>query len=698
MAFYWYGGTGNWSDYTNHWSGNSGNSPADPKGAAPTSTDNVIFDTNSASGNYTVTVDAAANCADFTAAAPSSGNMTLAGSQALNIYGSLTFYASMVRTYTGTITFKDTATGKTINTAGVSLGGPVTFNGSGGGWTLAADLAGFTTMTLTNGTFDTDTYDLTGTSFALGSGTKTLTLGSGTHTFSSTSSTTAAWNFGSNTTGLTFDAESSTITITGEGGYFKGGGKTYNNVSFTTTKWHSITGVNTFNDLTATGISNFCGLNLNENQTISGTLTITGVSTKYFFELAGPWDSMPTITAAAVSLTNVYFRDIAAAGAASPWTGTVLGDCGCTGITTDSPVDRYWIGNGGSWSDTAHWSASDGGGGGASIPLPQDTAYFTAASLSTSSTVTIDMTIIGNLDASGADQTLVFDSASVTLTQYGDIKLKSGVSYKTGSGGPYHMAYRSDVYVETGDGYFGNFYAVRCSTITGRVFKVIASGTCRFTSTGTWEVRLPDYGIFDANDQDIYCGSNHPNIDNISYGGAGATALYMGNGTWYLSGTSNCWDGDESPSYLDIFPEGSTIKITTAGSSGITFVGGGYTYNNFWDSAGSGTRTLTLSGNNTFNEFKLSGTAAHSVKFTNSSTTTVSSFIADGNLGKKLTITNTSGTTKANLSCSSGIINCTNLTISNIAAAGGATWNAWESTGSNTTGWNIFRGDQFNTP
>src|SRR4051812_8896444 len=31
-------------------------------------------------------------------------------------------------------------------------------------------------------------------------------------------------------------------------------------------------------------------------------------------------------------------------------------------------ADRYWIGNGGSWSDTAHWSASSGGVGGASVP------------------------------------------------------------------------------------------------------------------------------------------------------------------------------------------------------------------------------------------------------------------------------------------------------------------------------------------
>lgn len=32
------------------------------------------------------------------------------------------------------------------------------------------------------------------------------------------------------------------------------------------------------------------------------------------------------------------------------------------------PEDRYWVGNGGSWSDTGHWSSSSGGTSGASIP------------------------------------------------------------------------------------------------------------------------------------------------------------------------------------------------------------------------------------------------------------------------------------------------------------------------------------------
>ena len=59
---YWVGGTGNWSN-TARWSETSGGAGG---ASVPTAADNVIFDTGSASDNYTVTIDTAATCLDFT--------------------------------------------------------------------------------------------------------------------------------------------------------------------------------------------------------------------------------------------------------------------------------------------------------------------------------------------------------------------------------------------------------------------------------------------------------------------------------------------------------------------------------------------------------------------------------------------------------------------------------------------------------
>ena len=60
-------------------------------------------------------------CRDITFAAPLTGNVTWAGSTAINVSGSLTLYSGLIRTYTGTITFNATTTGKTITLAGISL-------------------------------------------------------------------------------------------------------------------------------------------------------------------------------------------------------------------------------------------------------------------------------------------------------------------------------------------------------------------------------------------------------------------------------------------------------------------------------------------------------------------------------------------------------------------------------------------------
>lgn len=57
--------------------------------------------------------------------------------------------------------------------------------------------------------------------------------------------------------------------------------------------------------------------------------------------------------------------------------------------------DRYWIGNSGNWSDTAHWSTSSGGPGGAAVPTLTDDVHFDNNSFSTTG-----FTVTLNVDAS----------------------------------------------------------------------------------------------------------------------------------------------------------------------------------------------------------------------------------------------------------------------------------------------------------
>ena len=138
-SYYWVAGTGNWSDYSNHWATTSGGAPIAP--AAPTSSINVVFDANSGGG--TVTIDATANCANMTISA----NSTFTGANTLNVYGILnnssttTFGTSTVAlnstswgiTNSGTLTFNNltvTETPSSPPSSSYSIAGTLTVNAS----------------------------------------------------------------------------------------------------------------------------------------------------------------------------------------------------------------------------------------------------------------------------------------------------------------------------------------------------------------------------------------------------------------------------------------------------------------------------------------------------------------------------------------------------------------------------------------
>jgi hypothetical protein len=85
----------------------------------------------------------------------------------VTIYGSLTLVSGMTIT-SPTFTFASTSTGKTITSAGKTIG-TLTFTGVGGGWTLsdAATVAGLTTLTA--GTLNLNNFTLSSYSFSLNS-------------------------------------------------------------------------------------------------------------------------------------------------------------------------------------------------------------------------------------------------------------------------------------------------------------------------------------------------------------------------------------------------------------------------------------------------------------------------------------------------------------------------------------------------
>lgn len=191
---YWVGGTGTWNGTnTTNWSASSGGASG---ASVPTLSDSVFFNSASNAGAYTVTLaTATANCLDFTMSGPASGNVTWAGTTALNVYGSMTLSSTgITRSYTGAIAFRATTSGKTITTNGVSLASAITWGVTTGGgvWTLgsAFTTTGATTHAL--GTLTLSTFSYTTASFdASNAVIHTLAFGTGSITVTGTGT---VWN------------------------------------------------------------------------------------------------------------------------------------------------------------------------------------------------------------------------------------------------------------------------------------------------------------------------------------------------------------------------------------------------------------------------------------------------------------------------------------------------------------------------
>lgn len=152
---YWVGGTGNWTDSTNHWATSSGGSPS--IGNLPTSSDNAIFDSLSNASGYTVTVNSTVSCNDLTIGTPASGVTTFtisSGSGTINMAGSFNMASTTNTTGGGLINFIATSGIKTLTSNGAIARYAIRFAGSGATFQLADNFNTTISFTLQNGSFD----------------------------------------------------------------------------------------------------------------------------------------------------------------------------------------------------------------------------------------------------------------------------------------------------------------------------------------------------------------------------------------------------------------------------------------------------------------------------------------------------------------------------------------------------------------
>jgi hypothetical protein len=568
---YWVGGAGTWnSSDTTNWSATSGGSGG---ASAPTSADNVFFNSSSNATAYAVTVGLSARAQDITIAGPASGNVTITSgaTSVIECYGSWTSAATGVAFTTtngAIINFLATTTGKTITTNNVTLGAMGIFcAGVGGGWTLGSAYTSTSAFTVTNGAFNTGNFAMSVSGLtASTTATRSVSLGS-----SAISCSAAAPINITTATGLTFNAGTSTITCSNNNPVVNGNGQTFYNVTFSSTAGgaSTIQGVNTFNNLTQTsiGATGSRRVVFVANQTINGTLTLGAANTSIrriqvigtTVTALGIGTSITLTVATIATLADVDFRDIVAAGASGTWSGTRLGNAGGNNnITFAAGVNKYWnFAAGAAWTGTA-WALTSGGAVDVNnFPLAQDTVIIEDTGLTAGNTITVNaIWFVGTINASTRTTAFTLASGTDTPLVVGSYNIPS-VATITGTGIWYFQGVGVTQTITTNN--VSIPFPINCNGSTTNIVRL--SGNLTNTSTVTLQ-----QGTLDLN-------NNVLNANGFSSSTTGVRTLAFGTGKLVVNGSNTTIFNTDTGTNLTITGS-KRVEYSYSGSVGLRQISG----------------------------------------------------------------------------------------------------------------------------
>jgi hypothetical protein len=647
-------------------------------GVAPTQSDDVQL--NATSG--AVTISATSYCRSLDCTGYTS-TLTHAAVNTLNIGDStagantsaLRFVAGMVYNLgsvtTSQISFVSTSTtAQTITTAGLTIGAAYFTPASNGSWQFADTFNCGGSIVLSGGILNMNGQTVSSPTFISISGNpRTLTLGSATFTVTASSST--VFNL-STPTNMVITANTGTVIVNGTSAIIDLGGINTNGMSFVMSGDGTAVirgNGSTMGNLTrTTTATTTCVFSITATSlTLTGRLTCTGNSTSNRLLMQATTVGSPiTITAAAVTLNNTDFTDIIAAGVASPFSGTSLGNAlGNTNITFTAAVTRYGV-VAGNWSSTATWSTSSGGAAGASIPLCHDTVILDANSAA--GIYAVDMPRLAK-DAvcTGFTRTLQFTTTG-NITMYGSITLASGMSLSTNG---------------KGIGFVGR--GTHTITSVGKTF-----GNSLTVSSFGGTYSLND-ALADNNGINALLGTFNTNgytlTSNTAFNFLSPAIVNLSTSTINLnSGGSSFWNAT-----CTLSAASATINVASVVGTSRTFAGGGNNYGTLNYILSGSTGTLAITGANTFGTINFSDASnARTLTLPAGTTTTIlKNFNVVGTAGKLMTVNSSTGGTSAIISKATGYVADDYLSIQDSTATGGTKWYAGvnSSSVSNTSGW-----------
>jgi len=707
IDYYWVGGSGNWSDFSNHWATSSGGTTFHTQ--VPTLNDNVFFDANSftATGQVVTNDQTIIYCRsmDWNGV---NFNPSFSGPSMneLKIYGSLRFVSAMNLTYSGKIYFEATSAGHNITMGGKSFTQYIYFNGLGGSWTLQDAFQSSSWVNLVRGTLNTNNNNLTaGALYASASNPFTLNLGSSLVTL-----TGSTWAWWINNAQFVLNAGTSIIRLSSSGSpdIRYANNLVFNQVEFTANN-------TTANIISSSGCT-FNSIVFAGNAVVNGSHTINSLSLAagktYQFQ-SGSTQTLNNVLAAGTCSSNLTIKSTTAGTQATfqKSTGSIsiaylqLQDMRATGgatfiasnsidlgnnlgwnISGPTPRQLYWVGGTGNWSDPNRWALSSGGSGPNCPPNFQDDIFFDQNSFSAAGqTVSIDINAsCRNMTWNLVNNPILAGASTNTTRIYGSLSFSPTMT----------LTYNGEVYFE--------------ATSTGKTITMAGKSFSQYIyfngAGGEWSL----LDAFQSSSWvNLVRGTLNTNSNSVNAGAFYASAsnpftLNLGSSLVTLTGSTWAWWINNAQFVLNAGT--STIRLSSTGSPDIRYANNLNFYNVEFTSANT-TANIISSSNSTFNQVIFYGngningshsynnlqfTAGKLYQFQSNATQTVLNLTASGTCTSNITLKSLTAGTQTTIQKTNGTLNLAYLQLQDMRATGGAQFNVVNAVDlGNNVGWNI---------
>lgn len=315
-------------------------------------------------------------------------------------------------------------------------------------------------------------------------------------------------------------------------------------------------------------------------------------------------------------------------------------------------ANRYWIGTtSSSWTNSANWSDTSGGGTGASVPTIADDVFFDSNSNGGNNLTITSSVSAKSLTFTGFTKTVTFLSANVSVA--GNVTLGSGMTFGySGTDNTYGIIF-------TGSG------TLISAGIAGP--KITVNGSGIVVTLGD-EFNAPSrtitvtQGTFDANNY---------NVTFLAFSSANSNVrtVTMGSGLWTITGTGVVWTTNITTN-LTFNKNTANILLSNDSANDRLFTGGGLTFNKLTIGGTTSTSITSINGANSFSEIDSTKTVAHTIRFV-ANQSTIGVWNVTGSPGNVVTVDSSVAGTRRNFTLTNFTSNIDYLNVTDIGELSG---------------------------